>query len=92
MRVEFELTRRLSEMAGHRGGGVELADGATIDEALRTLVGQFAGRESAGLISNGDLHPAVLVTVDGESCPPEARGRALSGRETIGLLLPVAGG
>jgi len=92
MKVRFALTRRLSQMSGFEGGEVELREGATLAAALDELAGRFVGTESTSLLRDGQLHPAVLVVVNGETCLPGDRSVPLAGGETIDLFLPVAGG
>jgi hypothetical protein len=92
VKVRFELTKRLAEMAGFTGGDVEVEDGSTIDQALYTLTRKLRGTESSSLLKGGRLHPSVLVVVDGEACLPGGRDRTLAGGEMIDLFLPIAGG
>ena len=92
MKVRFALTKRISEMSGFEGGEGELREGTTIAGALEEVTGRFVGAESRSLFREGQLHPAVLVVVNGETCLPDDRVAPLSGGETIDLFLPVAGG
>jgi hypothetical protein len=92
VKVRIEVTKRLAEMAGFVGGEVELKEGTTIAQALDVVTGEFVGAESSGLLRDGQLHPSVLVVVDGRACLPDHRALCLAGGERIDLFLPIAGG
>jgi molybdopterin converting factor small subunit len=91
MAVTFEMTKRLAEMAG-LSRCVEVGDGRTLGEALQSLSNRLREAGANTLLQNGDLHPSILVVVDGEARSAHDRDLPLAGGETIDLLLPIAGG
>jgi len=88
MRVRFELTTRLAELAGFRDEALDVT-GDTVDDALRALEQRLHG---SVLVDEGRLHPSVLVVVDGEVFRRGDGSTPLRGGETVHLMLPVAGG
>lgn len=90
MRVQFELTTRLAELAGFRDRAIEVTGGDTLTDALHALEDEM-DRGGDTLLTSGKLHPSILVVLDGLAQRREENVR-LQGGETIRLMLPVAGG
>ncbi len=91
MRVRFELTQRMAELAGFRWREYELPPGAGLSRAVATLRRELLQNGGARLVANGSLHPSVLVVVDGDVCLP-GQDPVLADGAVVQLLLPVAGG
>jgi hypothetical protein len=91
MRVRFELTQRMAELAGFRRRDVDLPLGAGLADALARLRGELLRNGGTALVANGGLHPSVLVVLDGTACPPGANPPLADG-SLVQLLLPIAGG
>jgi hypothetical protein len=92
MTVRLELTTRLAEVAGFPFETLEIEEGTTLGDALKTFEKALAAGPGAGLAPGGRLHPSVLVVLDGTACVARDRSLPLHGGETIRLMLPVAGG
>ncbi len=81
MRCEVLLFAQAAEMLGARRVEIDLADGATVGDALEHLF-----REHATL---APLRNKVAVAVDERYQPPTA---LLTAGSTIALIPPVSGG
>ncbi|HMB68976.1 MAG TPA: MoaD/ThiS family protein [bacterium] len=93
MKVRFELTARLAELAGFREGAVEVPQGRTLRDALGALAGTLSEGAGGELLGRERVHPSVLVVVDGCAVAgSRLADTTLTGGETIQLMLPVAGG
>jgi sulfur carrier protein ThiS len=93
MNVRFQLTSRLAELTGFRGGAVDVPSGRTVGDALAALAGRLSEGIGRDLLASGRVHPSVLVVVDGRAVAAAgASDVTLAGGETIHLMLPVAGG
>ncbi len=92
MEVKVELTKRLAELAGFRTTMIDLTHGNTLGDVIADLIHRFDSAGAVQLLENGELHPSILVVVDGAARPAEQNALALQGHESIDLLLPIAGG
>jgi len=83
MRVRVRLFAIQRELAGTREVPLELADGATIEDAWRALVERFPvlapGRPSVRFARNGDYAAADVELADGDelACIPPVSGGAV---------------
>lgn len=91
MSITFEMTKRLAEMAG-LDRAIEVESEPTLGHALRSLALRLRDAGASALLQNEDIHPSILVVVNGEARSTRDQDLPLAGGETIDLLLPIAGG
>lgn len=87
MKIKIELWGQLKQAAGQPEFELEVADGATVQDA----VGQLAGDALKAVLLDGDglLCESNLVFVDGNQIRPSD---VLMDGSTITLMSPIAGG
>lgn len=90
MRIRFELTPWIAQLAGTDSEEVELPGGATIEDALRRLGKTLPAGADQTLIENGSFHASVMVLVN-DTVNPD-RSAALADGDVVRLMLPAAGG
>lgn len=91
MTVQVHLSQRLADLAGFRDLPLDLPPGGMVREALARLRERIDTGTGAALLVNGQLHPSVLVFVNGGSSARVLESPLGEG-DVIDLLLPVAGG
>lgn len=88
--VHVSMTRWLSELAGFQSATL-LLERPTVAQALASLIDRLDAPATARLVRGGQLHPSVLVVLEGTVCVNPAT-TSLSDGQTLQLILPTAGG
>ena len=92
MRVRVRLFAIQRELAGTREVGLELADGATIEDGWQALAEQFPvlapGRPSVRFARNGEYSDPTTVLADGDelACIPPVSGGSQPDEPTIRVI------
>ena len=93
MEVEFVSYATIRDAIGTKSVTLALDDGATVEEALSALAGEYDGLESLLFTSGGELRPHVNVLVDDENVRTlDGRTTELQAGATVALAPGVAGG
>jgi len=92
MRIKVEYTAHLKRAVGTGLEELEVEDSSGISELIETLLA-LHGKKLRNQILNaqGDLHPSVIVAVNGEQVYLES-GRQLREGDAVVLLAAIAGG
>jgi len=92
MRIRVRLFAIQRELVGARELPIELADGATVEDAWAAAVGQFPllapGRRSVRFARNGDYADATMALADGDEVafiPPVSGGSGTRRRRILEL-------
>ena len=92
MKIRVEFTAQLKRAAGTDSEEVELGHGCTVLEAVEAILAQHGGEVRAQLLDrDGNIHPSLVVAVNGEQVFPDS-SRKLSDGDTVVFLAAIAGG
>jgi molybdopterin converting factor small subunit len=88
MKITFSYFAQIRQKAGTESETVDVADGATVLEALQSI---DHGDEFSGLLFDGSgaLRPVILFVVNDV---PAAHDQVLSDGDQVQVFSPVAGG
>ena len=74
------------------GEPVVEAEGKTVGECVRNLIGKYPDIESSLLDKRGELLKVVEIYVNGESAYPDELAKPINNGDQIHLTLMLAGG
>ncbi len=90
--MEWRLFGDIGETAGENSVTLDLADGATVGDALDALLDAHPELRERVLDADGGLEGHVSVLHNGETLPPRKRERKVAADDELALLPPVSGG
>ena len=89
MEVIVAFTTQLKAALGISESSVTLEDGATVQNAIDSLALQYSSEFAPFLLSNGQLMPSVLLSVNDQQVDATA---PLSDGDRLTLLSAISGG
>ena len=92
MNVTLHYETQLKRAVGTATETIDVPDGSSVGEVVRTAAQQHGDRVAAMLLDNeGQVRPSVLIFVGDEQIGP-GDARELSDGSTLTLMSPISGG
>ncbi len=92
MRVEFQFYATLREAVGDKRIVREVDEGATVQEALEGITGEFDGLDALLFRADGGIRPHITVALNGDPIVGDPAEVTLSADDTLVLTPGVSGG
>lgn len=89
MRVNVVFTTQLKAAIGQASQDIELADNASVHEAIAAVAEQHAEAFSKYVLHDGQLMPSILLSVNDHQAQSDAK---LADGDTLTLLSAISGG
>jgi len=92
MKVTVEFATQIRRAAGVASEVVEVADGASVDDAIRTVAAQHDDSVSRLLLDdNGNIRPSVLTFARDRQIR-DAAATTLADGDVMTIMTPISGG
>lgn len=89
MRVHVVFTTQLKAAIGQASQDIELAENASVQEAIAVIAEQHSEAFSKYVLSGGQLIPSILLSVNDQQASADAN---LADGDTLTLLSAISGG